>query len=100
MEGKVPRLVNDIDTAAVKDIKTTFDKALYYIIERADNLKKNVDSLLTRMDSIQAASIACDDEIKELNAKMQQTQMDMEKYAETTDKLIFDKENQETQLKV
>lgn len=79
-------------------MEATHSKALSDITERLDKLEKEVGDLLEKVDSVQVTDRA--DDINEFIARIEEIQADMERFAQTADKLLDDKESRETFLRV
>ncbi|XP_011702547.1 PREDICTED: glutamine-rich protein 2-like [Wasmannia auropunctata] len=83
---------------AVKNVEATHGEALQEITQRVVLLETKIRHLLEKVESMQEVDKTDDEEIKNLVAKVQEIEMDMEKIGQAMGKLLDDKEKQETDI--
>lgn len=84
----------------LKEVTATQVKALSGITEDMNVLENEIRQLSERMDDAQAADKAHSSDINNLREKMHGIQMDMEKFEEILDKVLDDKEKEDTRINV
>jgi len=85
---------------AIKNVETTYDKALNDVIQRMVALEMKIGHLLEKVDSMQEANKISDVGINKLVAKVQGIETDMEKIEQVMDRLFHDKEKQDMHINV
>lgn len=84
----------------VKSLATTHGEVLHKVTEDMAVLDNQMNQLSEKLDDIQATDKARDSDINKLYSKMQNIQLDVEKFEQFVDKQLDDKEKQETNINV
>lgn len=85
---------------AIKNIDTTYNEALNNVTQRMATLETEIGHLFKKVDSIQEISKVDDVSINKLIAKVQGFETDMEKTEQAMDRILDDKEKQDTHVNV
>lgn len=83
---------------AIKNVDTTYGKAMKDVTQRVVALDTKIGYVLEKVENMQKISTI--DEANKLVAKMQGIEIDMKKIEQIMDRLLDDKEKQDTNVNV
>lgn len=85
---------------SIKNIDTTYGEALNNVTQRMVSLETEIEHLFKKVDIIQEVSKTDDINIKKFITKVQGIETDIEKVEQAMDRLLDDKEKQDTNVNV